>query len=109
MNKDRMSSSWANLHKTGGVLLAIRAKPTGKRNRIVNSSGHALEVELAAKPQNGEANAELVDYISDILRVKKRDFQLISGEKSRDKQVLLQSGLLDLEKVRQLVDLEMNS
>ena len=101
--------SWLNLHKTGGIVMAIRAKPTGKRNRIVNMSGPALEVELAAKPQNGEANAELVDYISDILRVKKRDLQLISGDKSRDKQLLLQAGLLDIEKVRQLLDTELNS
>jgi uncharacterized protein (TIGR00251 family) len=89
--------------------MGIRAKPTGKRNRIVSTSGPALEVELAAKPQNGEANAELIDYISDILRLKKRDLQLISGDKSRDKQLLLQAGLLDLENVRQLLDLELNS
>jgi uncharacterized protein (TIGR00251 family) len=98
-----------SLHRSGGVLLAIRAKPTGKRNRLVNTSGHALEVELAAKPQNGEANAELIDYISDILRVKKRDLQLISGDKSRDKQLLLQAGLLDTEKIRQLVEIEFTS
>lgn len=89
--------------------MGIRAKPTGKRNRIVSMSGPALEVELAAKPQNGEANAELVDYMSDILRVKKRDLQLISGDKSRDKQLLLQTGLLDIEKVQQLLDIELNS
>ena len=101
--------SWLTLHKSGGILMGIRAKPTGKRNRIVNMSGPALEVELAAKPQNGEANAELVDYMSDILRVKKRDLQLISGDKSRDKQLLLQAGLLDIEKVQQLLDIELNS
>lgn len=104
-----MSGAWLSLHRSGGVLLAIRAKPTGKRNRLVNTSGHALEVELAAKPQNGEANAELIDYISDILRVKKRDLQLISGDKSRDKQLLLQAGLLDTEKIRQLVEIEFTS
>lgn len=90
-------------------MLAIRAKPTGKRNRIVSVNGPALEVELAAKPQNGEANAELIDYISDVLRVKKRDLQLISGDRCRDKQLLLQAGLLDTDKVKQLIDLELNS
>lgn len=86
--------------------MAIRAKPTGKRNRLVSISGPALEVELAAKPQNGEANSELIDYIADVLRVKKRDLQLISGSKSKDKQLILQAGLLDLEKIKQLVDIE---
>ena len=89
--------------------MAIRAKPTGKQNRIVSVSGPALEVELAAKPQNGEANSELIDYVSDFLRVKKRDLQLITGQKSRDKQLLLQPGLLDIEKVKQFIDAEFSS
>ena len=89
--------------------MAIRAKPTGKQNRLVSLSGPALEVELAAKPQNGEANSELIDYIADVLRVKKRDLQLISGGKCRDKQLLVQSGLLDLEKVKLLLDAEFTS
>ncbi len=84
----------------------VRAKPTGKRNRLVNISASALEVELAAKPQNGEANAELIDYLSDILHVRKRDIELISGDKSRDKQLLVASGLVDLEKAKQLIETE---
>lgn len=93
----------------GGILMAIRAKPTGKQNRIVSVSGPALEVELAAKPQNGEANSELIDYVSDFLRVKKRDLQLITGMKSRDKQLLLQAGLMDIENVKKFIDAEFSS
>lgn len=89
--------------------MAIRAKPTGKQNRIVSVSGPALEVELAAKPQNGEANSELIDYVSDFLRVKKRDLQLITGMKSRDKQLLLQAGLMDIENVKKFIDAEFSS
>jgi len=99
------------LHKaSGGVILLVRAKPTGKRNRLVNISGPSLEVELAAKPQNGEANAELIDYISDILHMKKIDLQLISGGKARDKQVLVNPpGLMDIERVEKLIETEFNS
>lgn len=101
--------SYLSPHKTGGLLIAIRAKPTGKRNRIVSVSGPALEVELTAKPQNGEANSELIEYVSDFLRVKKRDLQLITGMKSRDKQLLLQAGVMDIEKVKQFIDAEFSS
>ena len=89
--------------------MLIRAKPTGKRNRLVNISGPSLEVELSAKPQNGEANAELIDYLSDILHVKKRDIQLISGDKSRDKQVLVAPGVVDLDKAKQFIESEFSS
>ncbi len=104
-----VSALWLNLHKTGGIILAIRAKPTGKRNRIVSVNGPTLEVELAAKPQNGEANAELIDYISDVLRVRKCALRLLSGDRCRDKQLLLQAGLLDSDKIKELVDIELNS
>jgi uncharacterized protein (TIGR00251 family) len=97
------------LHKSGGIILTVRAKPTGKRNRLVAISGPALEIELAAKPQNGEANAELIDYLSDILRLKKKDIQLISGGKSRDKQVMINPGLLDEGQVGSLIETEFSS
>ena len=102
-------TSFISIHRSGGLLLLIRAKPTGKRNRLASISGPALEVELAAKPQNGEANAELIDYLSDILHVKKRDLQLISGDKCRDKQVLVAPGLVDLEKAKQFIESEFSS
>ena len=89
--------------------MAVRAKPTGKQNRIVNISGASIEVELAAKPQKGEANAELIDYVSDILRLKKRDIELISGDKSKDKTLLIHAGLIDIDKITQYIQLEFNS
>lgn len=99
-----------SLHKkTGGFLLSVRAKPTGKRNRIANISGEALEVELAAKPHNGEANQELLDYMSDIFRIKKRDLSLVSGDKSRDKQVLVNPGLVTEEHIVSCLHTEFNS
>jgi uncharacterized protein (TIGR00251 family) len=101
--------SFLCVHKTGGILLTIRAKPTGKQNRVVSMSGPALELELAAKPKDGEANSELIDYLSHILRVKKKDLQLISGMRSRDKQLLVHPGFLDIDRVLQAISLEFNS
>jgi uncharacterized protein (TIGR00251 family) len=72
-------------------------------------SGEALEVELAAKPQNGEANAELIDYMSDIFRLKKRDLSLVSGDKSRDKQLLVLPGLISEESIIASIVSEFNS
>ena len=89
--------------------MLVRAKPTGKRNRIVNLTDEAVEVELAAKPRNGEANAELITFVADLLRVKKKDIQLISGGTSRDKRLLLQSGILEIDRVREIFQSECSS
>lgn len=102
-------SLFASVHKTGGILMKVRAKPTGKVTRLVSISGDALEVELGAKPQNGEANGELIDFISSILKVKKRDVQVLYGEKSRDKQILVRAGLIELETARRLIEIELSS
>jgi uncharacterized protein (TIGR00251 family) len=100
--------SYLSQHRNGGSVLAIRAKPTGKRNRIADVSGVALEVELAAKPQNGEANSELIDYLSDVLRIRKKDVQLISGDRCRDKQVLIGADILTLQSIKELIEAEYN-
>ena len=95
-------------HKSGGIVLSVRAKPTGKRNRIIDITSPALQIELAAKPHDGEANAELIDYMSDVLRVKKKDLQLISGGKSRDKQLLINSGLLNVDELKAKIEKELD-
>jgi uncharacterized protein len=93
--------SFLTVHgKTNGWCVAVRAKPTGKRNRIVSMEGDSLEIELAARPVDGEANAELVEFLSDVFRVKKKDCVLVSGERSRDKVVLVShSSALNAEQI----------
>jgi uncharacterized protein (TIGR00251 family) len=52
----------------------------------------ALEVAIDAKPVDGEANTAIVEYVAEVLGLKKRDVTLVSGAKSRHK-VLAVEGL----------------
>lgn len=71
--------------KDGGILLKVRVKPGAKFTQLVGNFGDPLEVQVAAPPREGACNEALVEFVSDILKVKRRDVSLISGHKSREK------------------------
>lgn len=47
----------------------------------------ALLVRLNAPPVDGAANAELIQLIAKALGVPKRDVEIVSGQRSRDKRI----------------------
>lgn len=52
----------------------------------------ALEVAVDAKPVDGEANAALIEFVAEVLGLKRRDVTLASGTTSRHK-VLAVAGI----------------
>lgn len=71
--------------KDGGIAIAIHAKPGAKQNAITDVSDEAVGVAIAAPPTDGEANAELLRYLSKVLELKKSEISLDKGSKSREK------------------------
>ncbi|CDR95231.1 hypothetical protein BBBOND_0203890 [Babesia bigemina] len=71
--------------QNGSLLLKVRVKPGAKFTQLVGNFEDPLGVQVAAPPREGECNEALVEFIGDILKLKKRDVSLTSGHKSRDK------------------------
>uniref|UniRef100_A0A673J728 Zgc:193812 n=1 Tax=Sinocyclocheilus rhinocerous TaxID=307959 RepID=A0A673J728_9TELE len=71
--------------KDGTITIAIHAKPGAKQNAITDVSEEAVGVLIAAPPTDGEANAELLRYLSKVLELKKSEVSLDKGSKSREK------------------------
>lgn len=61
-------------------------------------SGESVGIMIAAPPTDGEANAELIRYLSEVLDLKKSEVALDKGSRSREKVVKL-SGSLTPEEV----------
>lgn len=78
-----------SVDKTGNIIIKIHAKPGAKQNGITDVSDEGVGVQIAAPPLDGEANAELVKYISKVLQLRKSDVSLDRGSKSREKTVLV--------------------
>ncbi|PQQ10860.1 UPF0235 protein C15orf40 [Prunus yedoensis var. nudiflora] len=72
------------------VAITIHAKPGSKIASITDFSDEALGVQIDAPAKDGEANAALLDYISSVLGVKRRQVSIGSGSKSRDKVVIVE-------------------
>ncbi|KAJ4786522.1 UPF0235 protein [Rhynchospora pubera] len=76
------------------VSISIHAKPGSKSASITDIGEEAIGVQIDAPARDGEANAALLDFISSVLGVKKRQVSIGSGSKSREKVVLVQETTL---------------
>jgi uncharacterized protein (TIGR00251 family) len=57
----------------------------GARKRAIVLEGSRLKVKILSKPLKGKANEELIEYLSDILGIKKKDVAIIAGERETRK------------------------
>ncbi|HIF0284573.1 TPA: DUF167 domain-containing protein [Legionella pneumophila] len=71
------------------VEIAIYAKPNAKKTKLMAISDDRLHIALHAKPQEGEANSELLFFISQFFKIPKTQIELIKGKSSRHKLIRL--------------------
>ncbi len=71
----------------GGAVLEVLVQPRASRSRVVGEHDGRLKIQLAAPPVDGEANAALLTFLADALRVKRADIALLAGEAGRRKRV----------------------
>ena len=69
------------------VELKIYAKPNAKKTGLLKINDNELQISIHAKPQDGEANKELINFISKQFKIPKTKIILLRGENSRHKQL----------------------
>jgi uncharacterized protein (TIGR00251 family) len=74
------------------AILQVRVIPRSPRTRVDGTRGDAVLVRLAAPPVDGAANEALIAFLAEALDIPRRDIELVSGERSRDKRLRI-SGL----------------
>ncbi|MCI0665248.1 MAG: DUF167 domain-containing protein [Acidobacteria bacterium] len=79
----------------GSVIISVRVQPRAPRTDIVGELDGKLKIRLAAPPVDGEANAELIRYLAQIFNLQRKEIEIISGEKSRNKQVRISGVSVD--------------
>jgi uncharacterized protein (TIGR00251 family) len=72
-----------------GATVAVRAQPGARKNAVTGEQAGALKVAVTAPPEDGRANAALVEVLKDWLAVKRSQVELLSGHANRNKVFLV--------------------
>lgn len=72
-----------------GATFAARVTPRASRTAITGwlgvGSDAAVKIAVAAPPVEGKANAELVDYLAEVLHVPRSHVEVTGGKQARNK------------------------
>ena len=75
----------------GGALLSVKVQPRSSKNQVGAVLGAQLKISITAPPVDGEANAALVRFLAETLGCPRGAVQIVKGETSRNKSILLKS------------------
>lgn len=69
-----------------GSALAVRVTPRASRNQIVEvMADGTVRIRITASPVDGEANAQLLAFLAEVLNVPKSRLEIVAGLSGRDK------------------------
>src|SRR5438067_10282899 len=72
-----------------GCVLPVRAQPGARKAGVLGEQAGALKLAVTAPPEDGRANAALVELVRDVFGLKRSQVELFSGTKDRNKKILI--------------------
>jgi len=82
--------------------LRVHVVPNAKIDKVVGEHDGAIKVKLRAPAVEGKANAALISFLAERLKVPARTIVLMRGQKSRDKVIRI-DGLSEKDVRRRLL------
>lgn len=81
-----------------GLILQVKLNPKAKQTGIIGVSlldeqHSCLKIKVAVPPENNKANAALIDLLSAEMGIAKTNFEIIAGQTSRHKKILIRGEL----------------
>ena len=72
-----------------GTILPVRAHAGSRKNGILGVHNGMLRVAVTAAPEKGKANKAIIEVLADELGVPKSSIELVAGETSPQKKLLI--------------------
>jgi len=72
------------------AILRFHVVPNAKSDMVVGKHGGAIKVKLRAPALEGKANAALIRFLADLLKVPSRTIVVLRGHMSRDKVIRIE-------------------
>ena len=73
----------------GGTLLSVKLQPRAAKNEIGEPLGDELKIKVTAPPVDAAANEMLVKFLAEKLACARNRIELIRGQTSRHKTMIL--------------------
>ncbi len=73
------------------LLLQLYVQPKASRDQIVGLHGDAVKIAITAPPVEGKANSHIQKLLATLFAVSKSQVELVKGDISRHKQVLIKA------------------
>ncbi len=71
-----------------GAALAVRVTPRAANNQIIGAlHDGTIKIHIKAAPAEGQANDELINFLSSVLDISKDRIEVVAGDTGRDKLV----------------------
>ena len=77
-----------------GFIISVKVVPKASKNEVVAWENSEWRIRVAAVPEKGKANTELMRFLAKTLEVSRSQLKLVGGESSRHKRILC-SGLAE--------------
>ncbi len=81
-----MLPEWLCPYKEGS-LVRLYIQPGARSTGITGLHDDRVKIRISAAPRDGEANREIISFLSELLSVTKKDVEILRGESGRSKDV----------------------
>lgn len=72
-----------------GCVVQVKAQPGAKRNELRLDSQGQIRICVTQQPEKGKANRAVLEVLAKSLDVKSSQLEILSGETSRHKRILI--------------------
>lgn len=87
-----------------GVTISLYVQPNAPKSEIIGEHNNSLKIKIKAPPVEGKANAAVIEFFSEILKLSKSRLEILRGDQSRMKVLLIRG--LSLEQVKAALKLK---
>ncbi len=85
----KKQNPWCKAGKTETkTLLFLQIQPRASRNQVVGMHGDRLKIRVTAPPVDGEANEELIRFLSKKLKIPKTQVRSVRGQTGKLKYLI---------------------
>lgn len=78
------------MKKEEGLIIRLKISPNASKNEIIRSSD-GIKIKITAQPIDGKANKCLVEFISKKYKIPKSSIEIVRGETSKEKTILIKN------------------